>query len=287
MDPHAPDLPELTSVPETRICLLGGTHMNDAAYDLLPLRGWFVLETPAGASPRFWYGEEEGVPFIYSHFHGECRWVETWAALYRMGVKEVLTGATAGGINPLLKVGDYVIPDDFIDLNYDRPPTVPASALGTSSIPAFPRMAPSLDPLLSEIVLEETRRAVRARPEMHDVNILPKGTVMQSRGPRFETVAEVQFHRRIGADLVTMNVGTEIVYARQLGIHIGCLNLISNPAEGLGEWGWETLKSVFRRFNGVSVEIMRACLPRVAGIDPEAPRAGDGQLDHPSLSYKD
>lgn len=37
----------------------------------------------------------------------------------------------------------------------------------------------------------------------------------------------------LGGDLVTHNVGTEAVYARQMGIHFAALQSISNPAEGV------------------------------------------------------
>jgi hypothetical protein len=45
--------------------------------------------------------------------------------------------------------------------------------------------------------------------------------------------AEIRMYRAMGGDIVTHNVGTEAIYARQLGIHFAVVNSISNPAEGV------------------------------------------------------
>ena len=40
-------------------------------------------------------------------------------------------------------------------------------------------------------------------------------------------------YQTIGADIITHNVVTEMIYARQLGIHLGVINAVSNPAVGV------------------------------------------------------
>lgn len=83
-----------------------------------------------------------------------------------------------------------------------------------------------------------------------------------------------------GGDLVTMNVATEMAYARMMGINYASLVAISNPAEGIGTWDWETLKTVYPRLNPLSLDIVLAAIPRVAAIG-DVPRVGDGLRMHP------
>ncbi|MGJ3242846.1 MAG: hypothetical protein ACFE0O_07830 [Opitutales bacterium] len=279
------DLPQLQTVPEARIAVLGGTHLNDAIFDFGGLTGWFGIDTPAGPSPRFYYGETGGVGYYYTHFHGEGKWVETWLALETLGVTDALGGATAGGVNPAMKLYDFVVPDDFIDLNIDRPPGIPMEYLPNPHT-AYPRFVPAMDEPLRQILIEETRRAIRPNRDFDDINIHVRGVSCQTRGGRFETEAEIAMLRQQGADLVTMNVGTEIAYARQLGIHFAVLHIISNPAEGIAPWTWKDMHSTYPRLNPVAVEITLAAIRRIAALPADTPRSGDAQREHPPLSYK-
>ena len=271
--------------PKSKIAVLGGTFLNDAMFDSGFLQGSFSLETKAGTSPEIHYGEVNGVPFYYIHGHGGGLWVETWAALYQLGVKEVLGGATAGALNKYLKVNDLVVPDDLIDFNINRPLYIVRQVIGPDAhITA--RMAPATDPLLQEILFEESMRVLRSRDDLDDVNAHKGGVLVNTRGGRFESVAEDLYFRSVGGDLVTINNGTEMTYARQLGIHYACLNLISNPAEGIGEWEWSEIKLVYQRMNLVCLEIVAAAIPRVAEIG-DASRVMDRLLRmKPGFTYK-
>lgn len=278
------DIPT-TDVPKNlRIALLGGTHTNDAIFDFAPLKGKFQIETEEGLSPLLYWGITEGVPFVYVHFHGEGRWLETWLAFRELGISEVLTGATAGGVNPAMKLFDIVIPHDFADFAVDRPIHVPAKYLSQM---VLPRMNPAMDQALRQILLDETRAVVRPNREFDDVNIHPQGSIWQAREGRFESVSEIAFMRQQGADLVTHNVVTEIIYARQLGIHLASLNVISNPAEGIADWSFDDVTHVYPRMNPLCVKILLKAIQRIAEIDPDEARTLDGALVHPKFSYKE
>lgn len=54
-------------------------------------------------------------------------------------------------------------------------------------------------------------------------------------GPQYETPAEVQYLKTIGADAVGMSTVPEVIVARQLGLEIFGMSLISNSAAGLGD----------------------------------------------------
>ncbi len=276
---------EEASYPEANIAVLGGTFLNDAMLDSPHLKGKFRIETRAGPSPEIHHGKVRGVPFYYIHGHGGGKWVETWAALYQLGVKEVIGGATAGGLNKYLKTNDLVVPDDLIEFNVNRPIYIVRKVIGPDAhITA--RMGPATDPLIREILFQESLRVLRSRSDLNDVNVHLGGVLVNTRGGRFESVAEDRYLRSIGGDFVTINNGTEMTYARQLGIHYACLNLISNPAEGMGEWEWSEIKEVYQRMNLVCREIVLAAIPRVAEIG-DAPRVMDRLLRmDPGFTYK-
>ncbi|MGP7819761.1 phosphorylase family protein [Niallia sp. 01092] len=66
-------------------------------------------------------------------------------------------GATAGGINPAMKTRDFVVPNDFIDFNFERPRSLPHAIFNEEGL-ILPRYTPATDPYLEEILLSETKR---------------------------------------------------------------------------------------------------------------------------------
>ena len=277
-------LPELSSLPSANIAILGGTFINDYLFATDHLQGYSIVDTPVGPSPKIYYGESGGVPFYYVHFHGEGKWLETWLALRDLGVTEAIGGATAGGISPLLKTRDYVIPNDFLDKNVDRISNIPEEYLADPTH-ALCRFTPPFDETLRSYLVEESRTVIRSNPDLSDINIFDGGAVLQSRFGRFETVAEIASYRGQGADLITHNLTTEIVFAKQLGIHYAGMNIISNPAEGIAPWTFESLGDVYLNLNPVTWQILERVLPRIAAIPTDAPRTIDTQREHPPLSY--
>ena len=281
----APAAKQAKDFPPAKIALVGGTFINDALLNSTGImKGSFKVRTKVGISPEIWYCETNGVPFYYVHMHGDGKYVETWAALAQLGVREAIGGATAGGINRAMKLYDYVVPTDFIDMNMSRPLAMPIEAYPDPDVIPIPRYVPAMDPLLQKILIDETRSAIRASHDYDDIALHEQGVVIQSRGGRFETAAEVRMMGQWGADLVTMSIGTEMTYARMMGIHYAALVSISNPAEGVGAWEWETLKQVYPRINPLSLRIVLAAIPKVAAIPDSTPRIGDALRFHPEMT---
>lgn len=270
--------------PKARIAIIGGTFLNDILLDSGWLKSEFTIETKVGRSPVIHYGEVDGVAFYYVDGHGRGKWLETWVALHDLGVKEAIGGATAGGINRAMKTRDFVVPHDVIDFNTDRPKMIPPGSLGESGF-VLARLTPAVDPLIHAILVEETRAVVRPERGLDDINIHNQGVVVQAAGGRFESAAEIAYFKQIGGDVVTMNVGTEISYARQVGINYACLIIVSNPAEGIAPWGWDSLTGVYEKLNPVALAIVRRSLPRLANL-PSVGRVGDGLRVHPEMTAK-
>ncbi|TDC48501.1 purine-nucleoside phosphorylase [Jiangella ureilytica] len=62
---------------------------------------------------------------------------------------------------------------------------------------------------------------------------LPDGVYVQFRGPHYETPAEVRMAQRIGGDLVGMSTALEAIAAREAGLEVLGVSLVTNPAAGI------------------------------------------------------
>lgn len=123
----------------------------------------------------------------------------------------VLTNG-AGSIRPDWEPGTPVIIRDHINLTGRTP----------LRGPSFVSMSDAYSPRL--------RTALRRiRPE------LPEGVYVQFGGPQYETPAEVEFARRIGGDLVGMSTALETIAAREAGMEVLGLSLVTNPAAGVSD----------------------------------------------------
>lgn len=62
---------------------------------------------------------------------------------------------------------------------------------------------------------------------------LPEGVYVQFRGPHYETPAEVRMAQRIGGDLVGMSTALEAIAAREAGLEVLGVSLVTNLAAGI------------------------------------------------------
>jgi purine-nucleoside phosphorylase len=75
-------------------------------------------------------------------------------------------------------------------------------------------------------------RAVAAR--LFPAPALPEAVYAQFPGPQYETPAEVRAAGILGADLVGMSTALEAIAAREKGMEVLALSLVTNPAAGIG-----------------------------------------------------
>lgn len=64
---------------------------------------------------------------------------------------------------------------------------------------------------------------------------LDEGVYVQFPGPHYETPAEVQMAKIIGGDLVGMSTALEAIAARQAGLEVLGISLVTNPAAGISD----------------------------------------------------
>ena len=85
-------------------------------------------------------------------------------------------------------------------------------------------------------------------------------------GPNFETPAEIQFLRTIGADLVGMSTVPEVIVARHMGLEVVAISCVSNMAAGItGEKiTEEEVVETGQRVRERLLALLRGVLPKIA-----------------------
>jgi purine-nucleoside phosphorylase len=137
------------------------------------------------------------------------------------GCQTLIITNAAGGIDATLKPGDIVILRDHLNLMGGSPLRGHNDErLG----PRFPDMTTAYDPAL---------RALAAAAG-GDVGLtLREGVYAGLAGPQYETPAEIRMLRTLGGDMVGMSTVLEAIAAREAGLEVLGVSLVTNPGAGL------------------------------------------------------
>ncbi|KAG5649653.1 hypothetical protein H0H81_002687 [Sphagnurus paluster] len=140
----------------------------------------------------------------------------------RLGVKNIIITNAAGSLNPNIPVGTIVVIQDHLALPNL---TCMNPLLGPSTSPEHPRFLP-----LSDAYSPALRRLLflSAHHLALDRSALTEGTYAWVGGPTYETPAEGRLLRLAGADVVGMSTVPEVVVAREEGLNIMVMSLVTN-----------------------------------------------------------
>ncbi|MBD3290851.1 purine-nucleoside phosphorylase [candidate division KSB1 bacterium] len=139
----------------------------------------------------------------------------------QLGIESLIVTNAAGGINRMFEPGDLMLITDHINLMFDNPLIrIPHSEEESR----FVDMSETYHPTY----------LVLAEQTADDLNIqLKRGTLVATKGPTYETAAEIRMLRTIGADAGTMSTIPEVIVAHQHGIKIIGISCITNMATGI------------------------------------------------------
>jgi len=179
-------------------------------------RGWLM------------FGTLEGVPLVVQcgrvHFYEGYSLREVVFPTHLManlGIKALIVTNAAGAINPLFRPGDLMLIADHINFFWDNP------LIGEQFLGWGHRFVDMSQPYDSQLIaLAEGVALEYGLP-------LRKGVLFASKGPSYETAAEVRMIRRLGGDAATMSTVPEVIAARQRGLRVLGISCISNMATGL------------------------------------------------------
>jgi purine-nucleoside phosphorylase len=126
------------------------------------------------------------------------------------GAKMIVLTNGCGGLNPDWAPGTPVLIRDHINLTGATP------LEGAT----FIDLTQAYSPRLREIA--------------HQVDpTLPEGVYVQFRGPQYETPAEVKMAKILGGDLVGMSTTLETIAAREAGLEVLGISLVTNLGAGI------------------------------------------------------
>ncbi|PPQ77945.1 hypothetical protein CVT25_015420 [Psilocybe cyanescens] len=174
-------------------------------------------------------GEGEGVPVIamlgrFHPYEGHhlSSVVYPIRVMAKLGVKDVIITNAAGSLNPAIPVGTIVVIQDHLAL-----PNLTGMnpLLGPHTDPELPRFLPLSDaysPVLRRLLFLAAHRL-----QLED-SALAEGTYAWVSGPTYESPAEGRFLRRVGADVVGMSTVPEVLAAREEGLNVMVLSLVTN-----------------------------------------------------------
>lgn len=229
-------------------------------YDEIP---HFAKPSVEGHPGRLVLGTAQGVPLAILqgrvHFyegHSMAQVVYPIRTLAMLGIEKLVLSNSAGGLDPNMKSGDFMLIDDHINMMGDNPLMGPnIKNLG----PRFPDMTEAYDSQLTNLMAEILKQ--------QKINFW-RGVYCGVSGPTYETPAEVRFLQMVGGKAVGMSTVPESIAANHLGLRVCAVSCITNPAAGITksklthEEVTQTAKSIEKTF----AQFLTAFLSRVDQI---------------------
>ena len=190
----------------------------------------FPVSTVAGHDGKFIFGYLGDIPVVC--MKGRVHFYEGYAMsdvvlptrlMKLMGAKILFLTNASGGINESFGAGDLMMITDHIAALVQNP-LIGANMeeLGTR----FPDM--------SEIYDKDLQEIIRAKAKENGID-LKEGVYIQFTGPSYESPAEVQMAKIMGADTVGMSTAVEAIAANHMGMKICGISCVCNMAAGISK----------------------------------------------------
>ena len=188
----------------------------------------FAESTVEGHAGELLIGKLKGKPVIcmngrFHFYEGYPMEVVTYPfKLFKtLGVKYLILSNAVGGINSGFSAGDLMIIQDHLNLMGTNPLIGPnLESLG----PRFPDMSAAYSKRLASIA--------RQGGDKLGAN-LKEGVYVALTGPTYETPAEIQMLKKLGADAVGMSTVPEVIVSNHMGLEILAISCVTNLAAGI------------------------------------------------------
>lgn len=244
-----------------------GVFGGSGFYALLEDVETHELETPYGSpSAPVAIGEIGGRSVAFLPRHGLEHELPPHRIPYRanlwamreLGVQRIIGPCASGALTPRLRLGEFVVCDQFVDQTWGRPDTF-FDGPQTTHVSAADPYCPDLRRLLLETA---AGLGIPARDG---------GTVVVVQGPRFSTRAESHWFRAMGWDVINMTAYPEGFLARELQLCYATIAMVTDYDVGVEGGEAVTAKrviEVFEENNARLRELLFAVVPRI-GPQPE------------------
>ena len=234
------------------------SHAAKVPYAEIPA---FPQSTAIGHAGRMVIGRAGDVPV--AAMQGRVHLYEGYSAqqiafpirvFARLGVNAVILTNAAGGISLGYSQGALVLVRDHINLQGTNPLIGPNDdRFGVR----FPDMTHAYRKEYREIARQE---AAKLKIQLHE------GVYAALPGPSYETPAEIEYLRRVGADLVGMSTVAEVIAARHMGLNVLAISCVTNMAAGILDQplSHAEVMETGERVKSTFEALLKAVLPRVA-----------------------
>jgi purine-nucleoside phosphorylase len=171
----------------------------------------------------------------------------------RLGIRAVILTNAAGGINLNYQQGALVLIRDHINLQGSNPLVGPNDDRFGAR---FPDMTHAYAREYRAMAREE---AAKLGMTLHE------GVYAALLGPSYETPAEINYLRTIGADLVGMSTAFEVIAARHMEIKVLAISCVTNMAAGIVDQplSHQEVMGTGERVKTSFEALLRAVLPRI------------------------
>lgn len=173
--------------------------------------------------------------------------------LHALGAGTLIVSNVSGGMHPLWEAGDLVLLADHINLLGDNPLVGPDDGAGSAR---FPDLTEAYD-----LALRGLARDVALEQGI----TLREGTYVAVAGPNLETRAEYRMLRMLGGDVVGMSTVPEVIVARQLGMRVLGLSIITDLClpDALEPASVEQILAVARTAEPRLAALVQGLIPRL------------------------
>ena len=140
-----------------------------------------------------------------------------------LGVRSLIITNAAGGISENFKPVQFMVISDHISFMAEsalRGPNL--DDFGTR----FPDQSAIYEPAYIDILMDVAKE--------NNINLL-SGIYAYTKGPQYETPAEIRMLKALGADAVGMSTVPEVIVASHCGIKVAAISVITNLAAGLSD----------------------------------------------------
>ena len=188
----------------------------------------FPVSTVSGHEGNYIFGTLGGVNVVC--MQGRVHYYEGYTAfdtvlpvrlMGLMGADIIFLTNASGGINDSFKAGDFMMITDHIS-NFAPNPLIGKNIdeLGVR----FPDMSHIYNPQLCKVIENAAAK--------NGID-LKKGIYVQLTGPSFESPAEIQMLKKLGADAVGMSTVIEAIAANHMGLKVCGISCVCNMAAGI------------------------------------------------------
>jgi 5'-methylthioadenosine phosphorylase len=217
------------------IGIIGGSGF----YELLRDASEVEITTPFGSpAGTITVGDLSGRRVAFLPRHGRHHAYAAHRVPYRanvwamasLGVRALVGPCSCGSLQPDVRPGDFVVPDQLVDRTGGRPDTfhdvgAAAGTPGSEGSVHHQSFAEPYDP--------DLRAALVTAAREHGITTRDGGTIVVINGPRFSTRAESAWYRRMGWTVVNMTGYPESVLAAEAGIPYATVALVTDYDAGV------------------------------------------------------